>query len=103
MKKSEDKKELNPTLYNEETFYKAFIQDLEKAKKEVIILSPFVLTERMESLISVFEKLLERKVKVFVMTRPPKEYKKKYQQQGEKEIQRFEQIGVQVLISKKDN
>jgi len=102
MKKSEEK-DFKPSMYNETTFSKAFIQDLEKAKEEVIILSPFVLTARMESLVSVFEKLLERKVKIFVMTRPPKEYSKKYQQQGEKEIQRFEQIGVQVLISKKDN
>jgi phosphatidylserine/phosphatidylglycerophosphate/cardiolipin synthase-like enzyme len=102
MKKSEEK-DFKPSMYNETTFYKTFIQDLENAKKEVIILSPFVLSVRMEVLFPIFEKLFEKKVKIFVMTRPPKEYSKKYQQQGEKEIQRLEQTGVQVLISKNDN
>jgi hypothetical protein len=63
MKKSEEK-ELKPTLYNEETFYKAFIQDLENAKKEVIIFSPYVLSARMKVLFPIFEKLVNRNIKV---------------------------------------
>lgn len=52
----------------------------------------------MATLYSYFEKLVQRGVRVYVLTRDPKEHSDKYEQQSEAEIQRFERLGVQVFI-----
>ncbi len=85
-------------LYDEITFYNQFTRDLLTAKEEVIIESPFISTKRMRNLRPIFEKLINRGVKVFVITRDPKEHSEEYEIQSEAEIRYFEAIGVQVLI-----
>jgi len=86
------------SLFDESTFYKQFIRDLLHAEHEVVIESPFITTERMDKLVPVFNKLVRRGVKVFVITRDPKEHKSPYIEQSEREIQHFERIGIQVLV-----
>ena len=70
-------------LYDEKSFYSAFIGDLVKAKKEVIIESPFITSKRMDILQSVLKKLVGRNVKVYVMTRHPNLHREKYAYQSE--------------------
>ena len=89
---------LNSELHDEMTFYHRFIQDLEKAENEVIIESPFISASRMQMLYPVLAQLIKRNVKVYVFTRDPSEHNEEYDLQAEFEIQRFERIGVQVLI-----
>ena len=89
---------INSSLYDENTFYKQFKRDLLRSKSEVVIESPFITTARMNKLTSVFKKLVNRGVKVYVITRDPKEHKPPYAEQSEIEIQHFERIGVQVLV-----
>ncbi len=86
-------------LFDEESFYKQFRDDLRHAKKEVIIESPFISTNRMYSLLAPFEELVRRKVKVYVFTRHPDEHDLGMKQQAESAIRRFEAMGVQVLIT----
>lgn len=86
-------------LFDEESFYKQFRDDLRHSKKEVIIESPFISTNRMYSLITPFEELVRRKVKVYVFTRHPDEHDLVMKQQAESAIRRFEAMGVQVLIT----
>lgn len=86
-------------LFDEESFYKQFRDDLRHAKKEVIIESPFISTNRMYSLIAPFEELVRRKVKVYVFTRHPDEHDPSMKQQAESAIRKFEAMGVQVLIT----
>lgn len=52
----------------------------------------------MRGLFPIFEKLIERGVKVYVLTRDPREHSESLEYQSEAEIQRFEELGVQVLI-----
>ena len=68
------------SLHNEKTFYPAFIKDLNNCKKEVIIESPFITTERMNQLFPILNKLNNRGVKVFIITRNPQEHNQKYGQ-----------------------
>ena len=89
---------INSSLYDENTFYKQFKKDLLRSKSEVVIESPFITTARMNKLTPVFKKLVNRRVKVYVITRDPKEHKPPYVEQSELEIQHFERIGVQVLV-----
>lgn len=89
---------LNSSLYDERTFYGQFIKDLLASKSEVIIESPFIASERLRGLYWIFERLVSRGIKVFVMTRDPKEHTDTMEVQSESEIQRFERLGVQVLL-----
>ena len=86
------------SLYDEKTFYDQFINDLLSCENEVIIESPFITNARMTIFHAVFEKLIKHGVKVYVVTRDPNEHSKPYREQSENEIQRFEQLGVQVLL-----
>lgn len=85
-------------LFNENTFYQSFISDLEKCKSEVIIESPFITSLRMNDFRSVFEKLLEKSVKIYIFTRDPREHDLPMANQAEDEIQYLERIGIQTLI-----
>lgn len=86
-------------LYDETDFYKQFLIDLKRCKHEVIIESPFISTSRMYSLFKPFESLVNRKVKVYIITRHPDEHDLGMKQQAEEAIRRFEMIGVQVLVT----
>lgn len=86
------------SLFDESTFYKQFIMDLLKAKQEVWLESPFIATQRMNQLVPVFNKLVKRGAKVYVVTRDPREHESPYAEQSEREIRHFERIGVQTLI-----
>ena len=58
-------------LYDEKTFYKAFIHDLRRCRKEVIIESPYMTTNRVAVLVPILCKLVKKGVKVKVNTRFP--------------------------------
>lgn len=88
----------NSSLHDEKTFYQVFIRDLLNCKREIIIESPFITIERMKTLRSIFEKLVNRGVKVYVFTRDPQEHTDGYELQSEDEIRYFECLGVQVLL-----
>lgn len=91
---------LSSSLYDEKTFFNAFIHDMKRCKKEVIIESPFITTERMKLFTPLFEYLLKRGINVYIMTRDPKEHTEKMIEQAELAIQYFERLGVQVFICK---
>ena len=81
-------------LYNESTFYRAFIRDLSTAKKEVIIYSPYVTKFRSNFFKQTIEKLRERNVDVFIFTRPLDEYESVMQPQIQCALKRYEELGV---------
>jgi len=85
-------------LYDEKTFYKAFLKDLEQCQKEVIIESPFITSGRMKTLWTILRRLYTKGVKIFIVTRDPKEHLDNYESQSESEIEALEAIGIQVLL-----
>lgn len=85
-------------LYDEKTFYSPFFKDLLGCNREIIIESPFITCERMKVFRSLFNKLLENKVKIYVFTRDPKVHEPRLAIQSEVEIANFERIGVQTFI-----
>ncbi len=91
---------MTSSLFDEKTFYQAFQKDLSGCKKEVIIESPFITTERMKVFRSLFNNLIRKGVRIYVFTRDPKEHELKMALQSEAEIANFERIGVQTLICK---
>lgn len=85
-------------LFDETTFYAQFQEDLLRARHEVVIESPYITSERMASLYPIFKKLVKRGVEVYVITRDPREHFESIEVQSETEIQKFEQLGVQVFL-----
>ncbi len=85
-------------LFDETTFYSQFRHDLLRSTREVVIESPFIARERARTLYPLFETLINRGVRVYVVTRDPSEHSETMEDQSEAEIQRFEELGVQVLL-----
>lgn len=85
-------------LYNQNTFYSSFIDDISSCEEEVYIESPFITKERVRSLIPVFTKLLRQGVKIRVTTRDPREHDLSMEVQAEEAIRAFEILGVEVLL-----
>lgn len=85
-------------LHTEKTFYLSFLNDLENCREEVIIESPYITRERTSLFIPIFEKLLEKGIRIYVMTRDPKEHDSNMEAQSEKAIRTFEIMGVQTLL-----
>lgn len=85
-------------LHDENTFYRAFLKDLEQAKAEVIIESPFITTDRMKTLWPTLKRAHQRGVKVFIITRDPIDHTDGYELQSENEIEALEALGIQVFL-----
>ena len=59
-------------LFNELTFDRAFREDLAKAKKAIIIESPYMTERRAHYFAALFNRLSEQKVKIRINTRHPR-------------------------------
>lgn len=86
------------TLCDEKTFYQTFLPDLETCQSEVIIESPFITSERMGTFDRIFQKLLQKGVKIYIFTRNPQEHDEFMKPQSEEAIRWCETMGIQVLL-----
>jgi phosphatidylserine/phosphatidylglycerophosphate/cardiolipin synthase-like enzyme len=86
-------------LYDQNGFYKAFINDLSKAKSRVIIESPFLTKKRVTSLLLVIDKLTNKNVKVIVNTKPLNKQSPELYDQAYWSIAKLQSIGVLVLFT----
>lgn len=87
---------LKSGLHCEKTFYGAFVRDLQKAKQEVLIESPFLACKRTESLVPVFRKLKRRGVHVRINTRNPRHHDRELCIQAWQSIKKLRAAGVKV-------
>src|SRR6195256_3596263 len=90
---------LSSRLYDQDTFYKAFVRDLGYCRDEVIIESPFITGKRIASLLSIFSKMRSRGVKITINTRPTAMHELPFDYQAERAIEDLQAIGVKVLIT----
>jgi hypothetical protein len=89
---------MDSSLFDETTFYNKFVADLNNCTKEIIIESPYITCKRAEMLTPIFEYLISKGVKIYVMTKDPKEHEKDMEYQSEEIISLFERMGIQVLL-----
>jgi len=66
-------KEAQISTFTEQTFYPAFLSDIDNAEREVIIFSPFVTRRRLGMISGDLRDLVKRGVKVSIYTRPPRQ------------------------------
>lgn len=62
---------LRSQLLDEETFYDVFVCDVRRARKSIIIESPFVTTRRLKSLLHELKRANKRGVRIVINTRDP--------------------------------
>jgi hypothetical protein len=86
-------------LYDQDTFYKAFVRDLLYCSEEVIIESPFITEKRMKALLPVFARLRSRGVRIIINTRNPDEHDGDYYYQALNGIGNMQELGVKVLYT----
>ena len=89
---------INSSLYDEKTFYQTFSRDLEDYQNEVIIESPYITSERMRTFDHIFQKLLQKGVKIYIFTPDPQEHDDFMEPQSEEIIKWCETVGIQVLL-----
>jgi len=88
-------------LYNEKTFLKQFLKDLDNCKSEVIIESPYITTARMDTFYPVFQGLLHKKIKIHLITRDPVDHEDEFfRYQAVNEVMKTSELGVNVVLLK---
>lgn len=87
----------NSALFDQSDFYQQFLKDLFKAKKEVIIDSPFVTKKRSEFFLPIFDTLIKKGVNIFIITRQVKEHDEILKYQATEALKKFEEMGIIVL------
>ncbi len=87
------------SLFNQDTFYKAFIKDLENANNIVIIESPFITKKRMTQLLPVLRKLRLRDVRIVVNAKPLDEHNPILYEQVLWAIREMQRVGVDVFMT----
>lgn len=87
------------TLLNEQTFYKAFLYDLDNCRDSLLIESPFITQARMNALYPSFRRLTKRGVRVIVNTRDPREHEPRMRKESLEAIAELQSLGVIVLYT----
>lgn len=95
-----NRKPTNSKLFNEKTFYAQFLKDMESCQKEIIIESPYITASRMEILTPVFQRLLNERRKIIIITRDPSEHEEYLKHQSTNEILACEDLGVEIFLEK---
>jgi phosphatidylserine/phosphatidylglycerophosphate/cardiolipin synthase-like enzyme len=96
---SKDADLLNSQLYNEQSFYPAFIADARRATASIIIESPFIGYRRLNWLYPILAKAVSRGVSVVVNTRDPQFHDDAMQQQAQNGVTALQNIGIEVLYT----
>ena len=86
-----------PNLFNAKTFYRAFVQDMLEADKEIVIYSPFVTKFRSEFFSDTLQKLKRRNIVVFIFTRPIEEHEYLMRTEIKCALQDYEELGAYII------
>ncbi|WP_245619930.1 phospholipase D-like domain-containing protein [Desulfobacter vibrioformis] len=61
-------------IFNKDDFFAVYLRDIAVASKHLLIISPFVTKKRMLQMMDHFNDLLQKQVKITVITRPANDY-----------------------------
>lgn len=90
---------INSSLFNQDTFYKAFVKDLNNARNIVIIESPFITKKRMAQLMPALRKLRLRDVRIVINTKPLDEHNPLLYEQALWAIGEMQSISIEVFMT----
>ena len=95
--KPEEQEQQTRKLFNEKTFYRAFVDDLLNAKEEIVIYCPFVTKFRSDFFRQTFTKLKRRNINVFIFTRPLEEHDLLMRSEITCALKEYEELGVCIV------
>jgi hypothetical protein len=87
-------------LYNDKNFWWQFNNDIEQAKKRLIILSPFLSIRRCDYYVALFANLITRGVAIDIYTKPVNEQTGAMANQAEQMIEKMKTIGAKIVTRK---
>lgn len=90
---------MNSKLYDQNSFYKAVIRDIIRAKSRVIIESPFITRKRTVELLPVMARLVKRGVEVIINTKPFEEHEGTLHEQAMWSVNQLQLAGAEVLMT----
>ena len=90
---------LGSKLYDEKTFYPAFIKDLNNCGSELIIESPFITRRRLQQLLPTLQKLKDRRVRIIINTKDPRELDEEQRDKTNQVIASLLHKGMQVVYT----
>lgn len=86
-------------LYDQTSFYKTFLRDLERVQSRVIIESPFITKKRMDMLLPTLSKLRAKGVRIIINTKPFDEHDLSFQKQSIWAVGVMQDLGIEVLMT----
>lgn len=86
-------------LYDQNTFYDAFLYDLRHAKLRVIIESSFITERRMLALFPALQRLRKRNVHIVINTKPFEEHEAGYREQAIWAVEVMQDSGIDILFT----
>jgi phosphatidylserine/phosphatidylglycerophosphate/cardiolipin synthase-like enzyme len=90
---------LDSKLFDDKTFYPAFIEDLNNCGSELIIESPFITRRRLSSLLPTLQKLKERKVRIIINTKDPRELDEVRRDEAYRTVASLQYKGIQIVYT----
>ncbi len=83
-------------IYDGKSFYREYCNDILAAKKEILIVSPFMRKGRVTQLIKILTSAVTKDVSVMIITRPPRDFKEKEQKNVIDITTNLEKYGIKV-------
>lgn len=90
---------LKSELYDDKTFYPAFIKDINNCGSELIIESPFITRRRLQYLLPTLQKLKARKVRIIINTKDPIELDEDRRDEAYRTLASLQHKGIQVIYT----
>jgi superfamily I DNA and/or RNA helicase len=88
-------------IFDEDDFWPNFINDLSQCKEEVIIFSPFISSLRASKLVNIFIELINKGIKIYVITRIPTQQPSSMKEDAKKVISYLKSLNIVIKFRDK--
>jgi hypothetical protein len=85
-------------IFNKDSFFPVYLNDIDTAFKQVLIVSPFVTKKRILQMTKYFNNILKRQVKITIITRPAEDFKENKKAALEDIFSMLKEAGIHVLF-----
>jgi phosphatidylserine/phosphatidylglycerophosphate/cardiolipin synthase-like enzyme len=85
-------------IFNKDNFLPVFNHDLNSAKKEILIVSPFIRKRRTSQMVQHLKNALNKKIRVIAVTKPMENFKAKDQAYFQKALHALKSTEIKVVF-----
>lgn len=90
---------LDSKLYDDKTFYPAFLKDLNNCGSELIVECPFITKRRLQHLLPTLRMLKDRKVRIIINTKDPIELDEERRDEAYRSVASLLHKGIQIVYT----